>query len=1329
MKLTILSPAKALSKAYLKQSLKREQIDLFKSSLARLFQRIKEGESEEHLKNIVADFLKDAWYKPAYEINTSGRADLVIHNGRSSSDSVGVIIEVKRPSNTTEMISSERPNVKALHELLHYYLQERYLRDNKEIKQLIICNIYEWYIFDAADFERLFFGNPKFVKNYRDWTEGTLPGTGTDWFYQELAKPFIREKIDELTCTCFNLKEYERLVRSAVSSPQSGGDDRKLINLYKLLSPPHLLKLPFANDSNSLNREFYSELLHIIGLEEVKDKGKKLIRRKASERRNDGSLLENTISVLVSQRVLENLENLDRFGADEEERLFSIGLELCITWLDRVLFLKLLEGQLIAHHRGDRSRAFLNSRMIEGFDGLQELFFEVLAVRPDRRNAQVNARYGAIPYLNSSLFEPGDLERKTVHISSLKERKELPLHGATVLKGSNGKRLTGNKGVLPYLFEFLDAYDFAAEGNAEIQEENKNIINAAVLGLIFEKINGYKDGSFFTPGFITMYICRETIRRGVVAKFRGSDIPGLAKVTDFADLKDRLDWTDRDLRKKSNDIINSLRLCDPAVGSGHFLVSALNEIIAIKSELGVLCYRDNGDRVKEYRVTVDQDELIVIDKDDDKLFEYVLNRNGRPDEEQQRIQETLFHEKQTIIEQCLFGVDINPKSVSICRLRLWIELLKSAYYRASPTGGVSELETLPNIDINIKCGNSLVSRFSLRDDKETLERYAPAERQKLRNLTTRYREKVWAYKLGSDGPSNKAVLRREIQRLKEQWSSFSDPADGYMRELRRINNELAQEIFVFDNTGLTRRQVLHQKAEELEQKIEERQRTVYANAFEWRFEFPEVLDDDGRFVGFDMVIGNPPYIRHEAIKAQKEIYAERFGDFFCGTADLYTYFFKAGLEILKPKGSLCYIAPNKFMRAGYGRKTRELLTTRSTPLLILDFGDLSIFDEATTYPSIVLVENAPPQTFPVKGRKINSPPQRGEIGKEKILVATFTDPEQLKNLADTVAAVGFTMPLTSLSPTGWTLERPDVLELMAKLRKVGKPLGEYVDEKFYRGVLTGLNEAFVIDEETRQRLIAEDPNCAEIIKPWLRGRDIRKWKTVWAGLYLITIPSSGNHDWPWSNAAHEDAQALFANTYPSVHQHFLPFVEQLKKRDDQGRFWWELRACSYYDEFDREKISYPHFSTAPVFALDEDRRLSNDKSYIIPTSSRFLLGFLNSKVTQFFLTQLSPPVRGGFLELRKIFLEQLPIPPATDEQKAAIEELVQKIVGANGVRPDSDTMSTAGVCHTPLQETVRTLSGVEGDIPALEAEIDRLVYALYCLTDDEIAVVEEKKLP
>jgi adenine-specific DNA-methyltransferase len=213
MKLLSHSPAKALSKAYLRQSLRRDQIDLFKCGLARMFERIRTDEHEEHLKNIVSDFLKDTWYKQTNEINTSGRTDLVIHNGKNSSDTVGVLIEVKRPGNNNEMISFEKPNTKALHELLHYYMQERYVKGNMEVRRLIVCNIHEWYIFDASDFERIFFHNRKFVENYQKWSEGLFSGDKTDWLYREILKPFVENELETLPCTYFNLKEYARGIR------------------------------------------------------------------------------------------------------------------------------------------------------------------------------------------------------------------------------------------------------------------------------------------------------------------------------------------------------------------------------------------------------------------------------------------------------------------------------------------------------------------------------------------------------------------------------------------------------------------------------------------------------------------------------------------------------------------------------------------------------------------------------------------------------------------------------------------------------------------------------------------------------------------------------------------------------------------------------------------------------------------------------------------------------------------------------------------------------------------------------------------------------------
>lgn len=1293
MKLIALAPHKSLNKAHLKQSLKRDQIELFRENLSRMFERIRADEHEEHLKNIVSDFLKDTWYKQTNEINTSQRTDLVIHNGVSSSDTVGVLLEVKRPGNNNEMISPDRPNTKALHELLHYYMQERHVKGNLEVRRLIVCNIYEWYIFDAADFEHLFFHNKKFVENYQKWSNGLFSGTTTDWLYQTILKPFLDEELETLPCTYFNLKEYERIVRNPART-----EDSKLIALYKVLSPPHLLKQSFINDSNSLNKEFYSELLHIIGLEEVKEKGKKLIRRKSEGKRDDGSLLENTYYILKTRGRLSTLANPQQYGADAAEQYFSIALELCITWLNRLLFLKLLEGQLITYHKGDRSHAFLGSSRIDDFDELNELFFEVLAVRVDERSQSVREKFGAIPYLNSSLFEESDLERTTIRINELKNRLDLPLSSSTVLKASNGKRLSGSKNTLNYLFEFLDAYDFGAEGSAEIQEQNKSIINASVLGLIFEKINGYRDGSFFTPGFITMYICRETIRRAVLHKF--NDTFGW-DCTSMIDLHNEI-YRQRLPIKDANALINSLKICDPAVGSGHFLVSALNEIIAIKSQLRILADRDG--KLLRCDLTIENDELIVTV--DDQIFEYQYK-----DSESQRIQETLFHEKETIIENCLFGVDINPKSVMICRLRLWIELLKNAYYRRNS----DQLETLPNIDINIKSGNSLVSRFSLNDDSTGLANYAPPERKKFKELTRRYKEKVWQYK---QGPSNKEIIRKEIEALKELWRTFSLPSDFYMKLLYNVKNQLAQGVFVFDEVGQRKREELHRQADELEQKIAERQQTMYADAFEWRFEFPEVLDEDGFFQGFDAVVGNPPYIRQEAIKSYKRAFAERFGDFYCGTADIYTYFYYLGLDIVGDAGTVCYIAPNKFMRAGYGKNTRDLLTTQAKPLMVLDFGDLPIFDEATTYPSIVMVEKCafvgangvrPDVNTRMKSKSgvCHTPLQN-----QSFFTATFTEYDQLTKFDETLTAIGFDMPIDALRSEGWTLERPEVLALMAKLRTVGTPLGEYVDNKIFYGIKTGLNEAFVIDEVTKERLIAEDPKSAELIKPWLRGRDIKKWQAEFAGLYLINIASSANKDWPWSQEKSEStARPLFEQTYPAIHKHLTQLEAGLRKRDDQGRFWWELRSCIYYSEFDRPKIMYAEISTEGRFLLESDGYFSDTTTYIMGSCSEWLLAVLNSKLFTYLFSITSSSISGSFLRWKRQYMENIPIPPATEDQQTSIAQLVEKILAAKKSPPP------------PLSEGG---SEKQTDIPALEAEIDRLVYSLYNLTDEEIALVEGK---
>jgi hypothetical protein len=468
-----MKPKQALNEAFLKIKSNRSEIDNFKLQLTQCFSHINEQESEEFHKNLVADFLKKTYYEPNHFINTKGRNDLVIHNDKKANSTVGVIIELKRPTNKAEMLQHNNINKKALQELVLYYLRERISANNLEIKHLIVTNINEWFIFDARFFEKEFVQS--LSKQFIEFEAGRLAGTTTDFFYPEIAKPAIAA-LETIEFTYFDIRQYDLK-----------NDNSELIYLFKLLSPEHLLKLPFINDSNSLDKNFYAELLHIIGLQEIKKGGKKLIQP-ASKR---GSLMENIMVELRSSEKLERLEEPEKFGTTEAERLFNVGLELVIIWINRILFLKLLEAQLISYHK-DISYAFLNLTQIKNFHDLNSLFFRVLARPVDERDEAL--KFAKVPYLNSSLFEPAEIEQNTLFISNLASKK-LAIFAATVLKDSSGKKRTGELDTLEYLFEFLNAYDFASEGAGKIQEENKSLINASVLGLIFEKINGYKDGS------------------------------------------------------------------------------------------------------------------------------------------------------------------------------------------------------------------------------------------------------------------------------------------------------------------------------------------------------------------------------------------------------------------------------------------------------------------------------------------------------------------------------------------------------------------------------------------------------------------------------------------------------------------------------------------------------------------------------------------------------------------------------------------------------------------------------------------------------------------
>jgi hypothetical protein len=1149
------------------------------------------------------------------------------------------------------MLSREKLNVKAFQELVLYYLRERITQKNLEVKYVIATNINEWFIFDANIFEKAFAQNKLLVNQFIDFEAGRLAGKTTDFFYKEIAEPFIAQMQQEVEFTHFDIRNYEKPLRN--NNPK---DDNKLIALFKLLSPEHLLKLPFTNDSNSLDKRFYGELLHIIGLTETKQGGKKLIERHTEGHRNTGSFLENAIIQLESMDKIGRLENPSHFGETHQERLFNVGLELSITWLNRILFLKLLEAQLLTYQKGDKSYEFLSLDRIHNYDDLNSLFFQVLARKHSERNEDVKALFEKVPYLNSSLFEPTEIEQVTLFISNLRDDKMLPIYGSTVLKDKKGKKRSGELNALEYLFKFLNAYDFSSEGAEAIQEDNKTLINASVLGLIFEKINGYKDGSFFTPGFITMYMCRETIRKAVVQKFnesKGWDCKGLDE------LYDRIED-----RKEANELINSVKICDPAVGSGHFLVSALNEIIAIKNDLNILQDR-TGRRLKEYQVEVVNDELIVTDEDGE-LFEY--NPSAK---ESQRIQEALFHEKQRIIENCLFGVDINPNSVKICRLRLWIELLKNAYYKNE-----TELETLPNIDINIKCGNSLISRFDLDAD------LSKALKDSKWNIES-YRVAVDTYR-NAQNKEQKREMEKIIHDIKNDFRSEISSNDPKVKRLQKVKGELfmmTNQTKMFEMSKKEKAawnkklEKLAKESKKLETEIREiKDNKIYENAFEWRFEFPEVLDDNGEYVGFDVVIGNPPYVQIQKMNFDFSLIKTKY-ETFEQMGDIYVLFYERGLKILSKTGVLNFITSNKWMRANYGKSFRDFLCKKTKCIQLIDFNYFQVFDEAAVDTNILFF----------------SPGVTNKINNASLIKESFKLEEISQYLEKNKTTI------TNLNESYWNIIPQEKSELNNKLTFKGKELRLW-NLDFNRGILTGLNEAFIIDELTQKELIASDPKNKEIIVPYLRGRDIRRYGFNHEDLWLIFT-----------------RRGIDIEQYPLVKKFLETFKEKLTPRnkgENIGRKpgpyqWYEIQdSVAYYPSFREEKLVYAETmrihksdtSNFPRFGYD-DQEYYCDKTTFIATGKniKFLLGILNSKVGNYLIREYVTKLDTGGYMMQKVFLEKIPViePPINEE----VTKKVEKILALK--KTDAET-----------------------DVTSLEAEIDQLVYQLYGLTEDEIGIVE-----
>ncbi|WQW52285.1 class I SAM-dependent DNA methyltransferase [Helicobacter pylori] len=1304
-------PLKDFIKKHNPQEPKKETIENFEKEINNLLENAPKQDDEEFQKNEINKFLKNTY---GYDCNTYKKVDSAIY----VDGEVRVLIEVKALNNRNEFPKNrENPISKAFCQMVLYFLEEIEKEKNNSLKHTIICNAHEFFLFDCKDL--LFLKEDKRIKDFykkcakKEGTDSSKPK-----FYKDLEQYLQEDFQGELRYTHFNLSNY---------------DPKELPLIYQVLSQEVLLKQRKTLDANTLNKDFYEELLYILGLEEQNDKGKILIKP---------SRTQNSLSAALKKKY----ENLD----DEEV------MALLIAWNNRILFLRLLESLLISFKHFEKP--FLTTENFKDFNALNTLFFEVLAKKNSERSLNKEDKIlEKIPYLNSSLFDQTPLELKG-HEIRLLENKKLELYQNSVLKKHENYQEKKELPLLKYLFEFLRLYKFTTtpkdiKDNTDTSESR--LINPSVLGLVFEKLNGYKEGSFYTPSFITSYMCKESITPIVLDKFNA------IYQWDCENLKALREKIDRNFsNEKAKEYLNTLltlRICDPAVGSGHFLVSALNEMVLIAYELGLIA------SLYRHELRLENDEIIIHHAQTGEIFNY--KKPHSENDPHHQIQKELFELKKDIIENCLFGVDINPNSCEITKLRLWIELLKYSYYIFEKGKNTNNLETLPNIDINIKCANSLVSRFALKDKallktekNKNLEYYIAEYKELVKiykdpkilesltrpikdsNAVRKYaKERLYQELAQNPNKDFKKALNDRIEKIKEAFKLTLEPPQKelkfkkFLKEhlelygksiLEEANdNGLELEALALEkkmaHEGLFHDYTPYPKLDKTDKVVglehfnryvltsykdlqDENER--YANALEWRFEFPEVLNDEGDFLGFDCIIGNPPYIRQEHIKDLKPLLQKQYQDFYNSTADIYTYFFALAYHLLKEKGFNAFITSNKYARAKYGAKLRELLLKKTTLVSYMELNALKVFESAAVDTSIM--------SF-IK----QTPPKESDF---EYYEPTPNDKDDLKSTPH------LPMKQNALSTESFIFANATLLDLRDKIESVGTPLKDW-DIQINYGIKTGANEAFIIPTEKREEILkncddaqkdergmSERERTKELIKPILRGKDIKRYSYEWADLWVI-IAKFGSHE-------------FLEVEYPTIYNHLLQYKDQLEQRG-QCRYsrgpqnsnkpypgqhhWLELDnnpKDSYLQDFEKEKIVYGEIVQEPRFYLDNGECelgvfYAEATSFILTGEHlRYLLGMLHSKLITFAFKTFY--AGGGLGEsgyrYKKAFIERLPIPQITEKN----QELADKIT-------DGAKQILALKAKDPKANT-----------QGLEKEIDALVYQLYHLTDEEIKTIE-----
>ncbi len=1256
-------PLKDFIKKHNPQEPKKETIENFEKEINSLLENAKRQDDEEFQKNEINKFLKNAY---GYDCNTYKKVDSAIY----VDGEVRVLIEVKALNNRNEFPKNrENPLSKAFCQMVFYFLNA--IKNNNSLKHAIICNAHEFFLFDCKDFCTLFQNHKRITKLHKDCAKKEGTDDSTKRFYSDLEEYLKKDFQGELPYTHFNLSSY---------------DPKELPLIYQVLSHEVLLKQRKTLDANTLNKDFYEELLYILGLEEQNDKGKILIKQ--SHTKNS-----------LSDALKGSYKDLD----DEEV------MALIIAWNNRILFLRLLESLLFSFKHFNKE-SFLTTENFKDFNALNTLFFEVLAKKNSERLQAIkeNKILEKIPYLNSSLFDKTPLELKGYEIKLL-DNKKLEIYKNSILKKDNPKQEP--LPLLEYFFKFLRVYDFTTtpkdiKDNTDTSESC--LINPSVLGLVFEKLNGYKEGSFYTPSFITSYMCKESITPIVLDKFNQTyniECENLTELRNY--FKDNYSYKE-DKCKEYLQLLLTLRICDPAVGSGHFLVSALNEMVLITYGLGLIA------SLYRYNLKLENDE-IIIHTPKNEVFNYTIP--PRENDPHHHIQKELFELKKSIIENCLFGVDINPNSCEITKLRLWIELLKYSYYIFDEEGkNTNALETLPNIDINIKCANSLIFNFPL-NSKLTIGQTLEFSKN-LKAEIKEYKNSVMLYK---EGLGEKTKILQNIAKLKSLITNYfieQHQANKQLKEsLKAFISEYGDEVFDLSTAfGMEMLKIARHNNYKFTPTLESMKPSpigVEANrllikirecyeilenlrnskALEWRFEFPEVLDDEGDFLGFDCIIGNPPYIRQEHIKDLKPLLQKQYQDFYNSTADIYTYFFALAFHLLKEKGFSAFITSNKYARAKYGAKLREWLLKKTTIVSYMELNALKVFENATVDTSIIhFIKQTPP--------------------KESVFNYYEPTPNDKDDLKSTPS---LSMKQNALSTESFIFANATLLDLRDKIESVGTPLKDW-GIQIYRGILTGANEAFIIPTEKRDAILkncddaqkdekgmSERERTIELIKPILRGKDIKRYSYEWAHLWVINT-----HNGYTSNLKSK-IPPIDIEKYPATKAHLDAHYDTIATRCDQGDTPYNLRNCAYLEDFEKEKIVWNPVSGEYFFTFIKDEIYFNNSLFMMTSKTLktrdfyYICGLLNTTLYKWLTIQMTNLITiGKYAYGSKDKIERLPIPQITEKNQ-----------------PTADKITDSAKQILALKE-----KDPKANTQKLEKEIDALVYQLYNLTDEEIKIIE-----